>query len=88
MSHGILHKGDQWLKYEKEQDKLRIGGGSWSINLDELPDEAETIVYVTEDYGYRISVMGAKLRGFVRVLGGEQKLVVPLKFWERKEVIK
>lgn len=72
---------DTYTKKEDESNKLRLGGGSWTINLDELPDEAQTIRYVTSLRAYAIGRDDAFEHGFVRQLGGENKLVVPLKFW-------
>lgn len=72
---------DCYTKKEDEANKLRMGGGSWSINLDELPDEAQTIVYKTPLRTYAIGRDDAFTHGFARNLGGENKLVVPLKFW-------
>lgn len=68
-------------KKEKEKDKLRMGGGSWSINLDEINKEPSSIKYITELTTYTISYADARLRGFIRVLGGEKKLIVPIKYW-------
>lgn len=72
---------DCYTKREDESNKLRLGGGSWTINLDDLPDEAQTIVYKTVSGTYVIGRADAFTHGFVRQLGGENKLVVPLKFW-------
>jgi len=71
-----------YLKREQESQKLRIGGGSWSINLDELPPTAKQIKYITEEGTYQISVDDALAHGFERMLGGERKLVVPLGKWK------
>lgn len=58
-----------------------MGGGSWSINLDEMNKEPSSIKYITELTTYTISYADARLRGFIRILGGEKKLVVPVKYW-------
>lgn len=69
-------------KYEKESSKLRMGGGSWTINLDQVSLESLTkIVYITNRYRYSILKKGAIQHGWVKLLGGENKLVVPIKFW-------
>lgn len=87
MTHGQL-KGDTWVKHEKEKDILRMGGGSWTINLDELPIGAMNVEYWTGSDVYTISLPDAHEHGFIRVMGGERKLIVPLKHWTlREEVI-
>lgn len=78
--HGTL-LDDSYTKKEDKANMLRMGGGAWSINLDELPDEAQTIIYKTVLETYVIGRDDAFKFGFVRQLGGENKLVVPLKFW-------
>lgn len=78
--HGTLID-DCYTKKEDESNKLRLGGRSWSINLDELPEHAQTICYKTVLETYVIGRDDAFRHGFVRQLGGENKLVVPLKFW-------
>lgn len=80
--HGVL-VGKTYTKHEREKDKLRMGGGSWSINLSEIKPETEVINYITEDYTYTISFHKAVEKGFTRVLGGEEKLVVPITHWAR-----
>lgn len=82
MKHGNLD-GSTLVKKEKEKDQLRMGGGSWSINLDELPETVLMIAYHTEDYQYLISRGDAFAHGFERTLGGERKLIVPLKHWRK-----
>ena len=77
-------QGKTFVKYEKEADKLRMGGGSWSINLDTLPADAEAIIYITETNKYYITLADAWTYGFSRTLGGEKKLIVPLKSWQRE----
>ena len=83
MARGIL-QGNVYAKTESEKDKLRIGGGSWSINLDTLPKGTQHIKYDTEEATYELSMQDALIKGFTRVLGGENKLIVPLKYWIRK----
>lgn len=78
---GLL-EGGIYSKKEKESQRLRIGGGSWSINLDELYGKTiETVEYITEKKTYTIEFDKAMDKGFVRYLGGEKKLVVPIKYW-------
>lgn len=72
-------------KYEKESSKLRmIPGGAWTINLSTLNIENIcTFIYETKTYIYIISYKDALKNGQKMVLGGELKLVVPLKYWEK-----
>lgn len=79
---GIL-KDKIYSKHEDEQQQLRIGGNSWTINLDELPDDAVLIEYITNSSRYVINRDVAFDKGFVRTLGGEKKLVVPIKYWQQ-----
>ncbi len=82
MKHATI-KDDVLIKREKEQDKLRIGGGSWSINLDQLPVSVKSFEYVTSKYTYKIAIEDAYDHGFIRILGGEKKLIVPIKHWSK-----
>lgn len=85
MSHGIT-RNKIYYKQEKEKDRLRMAGGSWSINYDDVDfSKVETIVFCTEKAHYLISADKALLTGFDRVLGGERKLVVPVKCWTLQE---
>lgn len=82
MGHGVVKDG-VYFKKEKEKDQLRMAGGSWSINLADVDfDKAHTIVFCTDTAHYIISATDAQFHGFERTLGGEEKLVVPLKYWE------
>lgn len=82
--HGIIKDNVFWKK-EKERDRLRMGGGSWSINLAEVDlNKVTTIVFCTEKAHYTISAIDAKLHGFERILGDEPKLVVPVQYWKEK----
>ena len=86
MSHGVV-RGDIYYKQENEKDRLRMGGGSWSINYDDVDfDIVETIVFCTDKGHYIISATKALLQGFDRILGGERKLVVPVKHWKFKSI--
>ena len=80
MQHGQF-SGNVYRKKENENMKLRMGGGSWSINLDEVPKAAEVVEYVTPQRTYQIRTEDAFAHGFIRILGGERKLIVPLKYW-------
>lgn len=78
---GVL-KDNIYTKHEDDQQQLKMGGNSWSINLADLPEEAVLIEYVTPTTRYVINRYDAFKHGFERTLGGEQKLVVPLKWWQ------
>ena len=82
---GILKDGI-YTKYEDEANKLRLGGGSWSINLEELPSGTKLIEYITQSTTYVISREEANQHGFTKVLGGETKLVVPISQWHQGAV--
>jgi len=83
--HGLID-GDMYIKKEFEKDKLRMSGGSWTINLDEINNkEIKNIVYFTERNIYRISYNKAFDKGFVKQLAGELKLIVPIKYWRKEE---
>lgn len=78
ISEGVL------VKYEKENGKLRMSGGAWSINVDKFNlDSITRIVYITEGFKYDIFTIDALENGYFRKLGNENKLVVPLKHWKR-----
>lgn len=73
-----------YIKKEDESQKLMIGGGSWTINLDETYDkDIDEITLITQEYEYNISYSKAFSKGFIRVLQGENKLVVPIKYWDK-----
>lgn len=86
MSHGQLH-GTTWIKHELKKDILRMGGGSWTINFDELPIGAEKVEYWVGSDVYTIDLAHAHDHGFIKVMGGERKLIVPLKWWTLKEEV-
>ena len=79
-------------KYEKESSKLRIvKGGGWTINLNEVDlTEFDAIVYETNKNIYKISKRKAQRVGIPQFLGGEDKLIIALVYWEitRKENLK
>lgn len=83
---GVLKDGI-YTKSEDENQKLRMGGGSWSINLEELPAAATVIEYITPSGKYSVSRQTAFEHGFIRVLGGERKLIVPLQWWDKDAVV-
>ena len=80
---------DTYIKYEDEKQKMRMGGGSWSVKLDELTGDVKEIVYVTIEGRYKIRMDIAIARGFERSFntknGLENKLIVPIKFWDFEE---
>ena len=80
---------DTYIKYEDEKQKMRMGGGSWSVKLDELIGDVKEIVYVTIEGRYKIRMDIAIARGFERSFntknGLENKLIVPIKFWDFEE---
>lgn len=84
--HGQL-LGETWVKHENTKDILRMGGGSWTINLDELPVGTAEIEYWAEDTVYSISLRDAHDKGFIRIMGGERKLIVPLKHWTKRDEV-
>lgn len=78
--HGVLKEG-VYTKKEDDQQQLRLGGNSWTINLTDLPETAQVIEYITPTTSWAISREDAFEHGFMRILGGEEKLIVPLKWW-------
>ena len=74
-------------KYEKESSKLRMSGGSWTINVEKFPlAKYHTIRYITRQYVYDIDTEEALSNGFYKNLGGEKKLVVPIKHWSKNAI--
>jgi len=69
------------IKHEKESSKLRIGGGSWTIQTKWLNDKVDNVLYITPAKQYKISLNEAWENGFIREFQGESKLVVPIKYW-------
>jgi hypothetical protein len=78
--HGIV-KDNIYVKYESDQQQLELGGNSWTIDLQELPQDIMLIEYITPKTRYVITRTDAFKHGFIRKLGGEDKLIVPLKWW-------
>lgn len=81
---GII-KGRIYKKYEKESSKLKmVEGGAWTINLEKVNlFLIDIIIYETKKYVYSISSNQAQGIGSTMLLGGEWKLVIPLKYWKR-----
>ena len=74
-----------YMKIENESQKLRMGGGCWTVNLSEISGkQIENIQYMTSKYTYSISLEDAMKKGFIRNLGGELKLIIPIRCWEIK----
>ena len=85
--HGIVRDG-MYIKKETEKGMLRMSGGAWTINLDAIANQSVTkIVYFTERCIYRISYAKAHKKGFHKELAGEDKLVVPIKYWKKEELL-
>ena len=82
----VYIKNHVLFKHEKESGKLRMSGGSWTINVEKFPlAKYHTIRYITRQYVYDIDTEDALANGFFKNLGGEKKLVVPIKHWRRIE---
>jgi hypothetical protein len=81
-----------YVKFEDERQKLRMGGISWSIKLNEITKQVKDILYITKKFKYRININTALQKGFLREFstGGvvEEKLIVPLKFWQLESLEK
>ena len=78
--------GKTYVKREKETSLLRLAGGSWTIKIDELEGrDIKQIRFITDAVQYDITIEEAYAFGFERELGGERKLVVPVKHWILKE---
>ena len=74
-----------YYKNEDEQHKLRMCGGSWTINLNELTGEhVLNFEYRTNRAVYRVDFETVRKHGFKRELGGEPKMVVPVSVWNVK----
>lgn len=83
MKRGIFQNGI-YLKVEREKTKLRMSGGSWTINRNDcdLTDPTLKVIrYVTELATYEITKEDALLYGFPMTFQGESKWVVPVKRW-------
>ena len=88
MSYGKV-VGNSYIKNEDEKQMLRMGGGSWSIKLDEVGDLVKEIVYITKKAKYRIDRETAIAKGFIRNMSTngvmESKLIVPIKHWNKED---
>ena len=84
MTYGKV-KNDTYYKKEHERTKLRMAGGSWSINMAEINDKIKNIIYKTNKNTYSITLDKAKEFGFYRTFQDELKLVVPEKHWNINE---
>lgn len=84
--HGIFRNGI-YTKKEDEKQILRMGGGSWTINLDDLPADVQVVEYITPVTTYCIRLEDAKKFGWIRLFAGERKLVVPLKYWQKEVLV-
>ena len=80
MKHATI-KGTTLVKREKESSKLRMAGGSWTINLDHLPELVQAFQYITDKCTYTIDRTKAFDVGWILVMQGERKLVVPVEHW-------
>ena len=88
MSYGKV-VGNAYIKNEDEKQMLRMGGGSWSIKLDEVGDLVKEIIYITKKAKYRIDRETAIAKGFIRNMSTngvmESKLIVPIKHWNKED---
>ena len=88
MSYGKI-VGNTYIKKEDEKQKLRMGGGSWSINLAEISEIVKEIVFITSESKYRIDKEIAIAKGFIRSMSTkgviEKKLIVPIKHWIKEK---
>lgn len=74
--------GNVFVKKEKESGKLRMAGGSWTINIADTKGLViEKFRYITENRTYEIPYHKAYGQGFIKSFRGEDKLVVPIKHW-------
>ena len=74
-----------YYKNEDESNRLKMGGGSWTVNMEECPEDIDAIEYRTFKGTYRISGPDARSVGFFRMLMGERKLVIPVSKWAFQE---
>lgn len=81
----MFTEGTTLVKREKEKDKLRMSGGSWTINLENEISHIEGFQYITETHVYEITKTQAFFNGFEKTFNGERKLVVPIKYWNTTE---
>ena len=75
---------DTYVKNEKENGKLRMAGGAWSIPWKICCKvHVSNILYRTPKVLYTITMDKALQSGFALTLGGEAKLVVPIRHWNK-----
>ena len=88
MSYGKV-VGNSYIKNEDEKQMLRMGGGSWSIKLDEINGLVKKIIYITNKAKYKIDKETAIAKGFIRNMSTngvmESKLIVPVKHWKKED---
>ena len=88
MSYGKV-VGNSYIKHEDEKQMLRMGGGSWSIKLDEINGLVKEIIYITNKAKYKIDKETAIAKGFIRNMSTngvmESKLIVPVKHWKKED---
>lgn len=78
--------GTTYVKREKETSILRMGGGSWTIKIDELEGRQVSLIrFITAVASYEITLEDAVANGFEKILGGEAKLIVPVRHWKLSE---
>lgn len=74
-----------YIKKEKEHQRFRKLD-AWSINHDIL-HFVDLIYYETEKDTYKITKDTALLAGVFRTYKGEEKLYVPINYWQKKSEI-
>ena len=88
MSYGKVVDG-VYIKSEDEKQILRMGGGSWSIKLDEINGLVKEIIYITNKARYKIDKETAIAKGFIRNMSTkgiiESKLIVPIRHWNKED---
>ena len=81
LTHGYV-KGKTYYKNESEDQRLRMGGSSWTISLKDIEEEdIEKIQYRTDEHIYEIDYKHACNVGWEATFKGEKKLIVPVKNW-------
>ena len=69
-------------KFEYDRNQLRFCPG-WTLNLDELDgQEYNAVRLVTETKVYSISKIESDCYGFLRVMKGEKKWIIPMQYWK------
>ena len=89
MKHVMIDNEGLCYKREDELNRLRIGGSSWTINLDEIDIvDVKEFIYSTDVAIYKITRTKALEHGFKAIFQGETKLVVPVKYWSIQRIKK